>query len=126
MYTAYYVPAIAEGRTNPSRSGFPTEKAAWKFIFQHMCNGCRETRLLYLRLKRRGYTNEIINSIEDDLNGDDFRQRWLSLGDEYPACSAEWWVVPTEQLEKSESFEDVFRAAGYTEVLYRDEERSDP
>ena len=57
---------------------FPTQKAAWKYIFSRMCNGCRQQRSNYLNVKRMG------------LNPDELEPWWDY--NEYPACSAEWGV----------------------------------
>lgn len=91
-YVAYYAPMLSEGDEDPSRE-FDTAEEAWTYVFDMMCSSCRESR-------------------ERALQGDEECST-------YPACSAEWFVVPTDKLEQAEDFRDVLDAAGYTEVIYR-------
>jgi hypothetical protein len=97
LWTALYMPKY-DG-PDPSKYDLLSEKAARKFIFQKMCKGCREERrkaLLHL-----DWDNNYPPS-------------------EYPACSEEWNVLRTEELEKCESLSDILSAAGWTKVYPKD------
>lgn len=87
-YVAYYAPKLREGQEDPSAE-FPTEEAAWEYIFNRMCARCKKDRELALA--------------GDEENG------YF-----YPACSCEWFVLTKEDYDKSESFADILRASGYT------------
>lgn len=101
MKTALYMPACNK-ESDPSKE-FETEQEAWEYIFNRMCVGCKDQRALYLRLVSEGKSPR------------DYYKRAC----EYPACSAEWFVVDSDELKGCETFSDVLNAAGYTEVIYR-------
>jgi hypothetical protein len=68
------------GRNNnadPTKSGFNTEDEAWQYVFDNMCKNCKDER-------QRVLAGEVL--YDDDS--------------EYPACSAEWSVILTEEFRQ--------------------------
>lgn len=62
------------------------------YVFDRMCDSCKKSRQLYFKL------------VEDEEDPDDFDEdmpeSWAS---EYPACSAEWLVVSSDELNTNKS-----------------------
>ena len=92
MWTALYMPGNSDN--DPTRNGFATEEEAWDWIFDRMCDTCQKDRSRFLA--------------GDEENGSS-----------HPACACEWNVLKTADLDECETFEDVMRASGWTEVIYR-------
>jgi hypothetical protein len=93
-----YAPARAEGVPDPTRSGFPTEEAAWEFVFGSMCRKCREEHDRALTLSEE--------------------EREESADGLFPACACEWFVLSTADYKNSAGFDDILDAAGFTEIAY--------
>lgn len=88
MYTALYLPARPYGVEDPSKD-FDSEEEAWNYIFNTMCTVCKNDRKSYFELIESGRKPEDFDYPEEEF--------FLS---EYPVCSAEWLVVPTEGLDE--------------------------
>jgi hypothetical protein len=122
LYTAFYLPARAEGEPSPTRHGFPTRRAASQYIFKGMCRECRIKRIRAWQAKRRGVYLDDWDSVY--LN----ESSTYYLADNYPACACEWDVVETEKLNSITSWDEYFNTF-YEDVIYEKPdpgERSDP
>lgn len=106
MYTALYVPCLSDDETDPSKE-FPTETEAWNYIFDSMCRECQAERKLYFAMQANG---------EDPDKYDENMPE--SRASEYPACSAEWLVVDSDELKKCETFDDFLMAGGFGDPIY--------
>ena len=94
-YTALYLPAPPprEGWVNPSRSGFTTEQEAWNYVrTQQLCDMCKSQYEAFLQEKQ---------GLDED---------GYPLAEAWPACTFEWEVVETSELEKCETIEQVLEA----------------
>jgi hypothetical protein len=100
-FSAIYMPALPPGRENPSRSGFETEAEAIEYMLTQMCSTCREERQRF-----------VDGTGNDDYDSDDY-------ADEWPSCSCEWVIVPTDKAEAAESVVDLLEAAGWEKVYER-------
>jgi hypothetical protein len=104
-YTAQYQPMRSEGQSDPSRSGFTSEDAAWDYVYTQMCTGCRDER----RIALLGKDSEEYKAYTD-------AGRWEPS--EYPACSCEWMVLPTDKIDAP--YEERMLAAGWKPVEFLD------
>ena len=95
MYSAVYLPYIEI--ESPTKHGFQTEDAAWDYVFENMCEGCKNERQRKL----------------DEPDREDNEYWCASL---FPPCACEWAVVSTEKLDKVEDFGDILIAMGAKRV----------
>lgn len=109
MWTALYLPTCNTD-DNPTKNGFESEEAAWEHVFSNMCKGCREERQLALDGKPFPDKNPLPETISQEAR-DDFWQPST-----FPACSCEWLVMKTEDLDKCDDLADVFEASGMKRV----------
>ena len=98
-YVAYYAPSLRDDQEDPTAE-FPTEQEAWDYVFSRMCKGCKEER-------ERALACDNPDESEDST---------------HPACSCEWFVITKEDYDKSESFGDILKAAGYVTVYRREDD----
>lgn len=94
-YTALYLPALPTGSPNPTKTGFETKDVAWEYVFSRMCSSCKEER------------ERVLKSEATD-----------ECGSNAPACSAEWLVLTTSDLETCEGWDDLMNAVG-AELIYK-------
>lgn len=81
-YSAIYLP---DDGIDISKSGFSSPKAAWDYVYQHMCRRCKRERKRVLQGK--GGEEETA----------------------HPACAYEWLIVPDEKANAP--FEEMVKAA---------------
>lgn len=98
MFTAIYLPSRPEGKEDPSRSGFPTEKDAEDYVVSQMCPACQEER-------RQALAGE--QDPDDEIDPS-----------VYPGCFYEWIIGLTEKVEAAEGFDQLMVACGW-ETVYR-------
>lgn len=96
-FTALYLPELTEGYEDPSRSGFQSREKAWEYIFQAMCNICKEER-------------------ERSLRGEESNEEEGIFVSAYPPCTCEWVIVETNKLVECDDLEEVFIASGFERI----------
>ena len=102
-FTAIYMPSLPPDKESPDRSGFSTEAEAEEYVFENMCTSCKVERKRFL----------------DGTGCKDYASE--DFAEEHPACFSEWMVVPTEKAESAESWDDLYKAAGWEKVYSRPE-----
>lgn len=85
-WVAMYMPDTSG--EDPSKA-FETEGAAWEYVFGRMCAHCRRERAVALGAEPTPEEARVFAEI---------------AADEYPACAAEWCVIPmAEYVELGEA-----------------------
>lgn len=93
MWTALYLPS---DHKYPPKVDCVDESAAWEWVYDHMCQACKDERARALA------------GMAEEHESD-----WLP-------CASEWIVISTENYESAENSDDLFEAAGW-KVIYRRE-----
>ena len=131
-YTAIKLSSTPEGEEDPTRSGFKTKEAAWRYASRWFCKGCRHLRAVALTWRhrygieageaQRATYKALKDMVKKDLSynrphGFEFDIDRM-FGDEFgDACGCEWTVLPTEKAEKCENFGDIMEAMGAKRVF---------
>jgi len=110
MYSAVYLAKLPDGATDPSKDGFFSEKAAWEYIHSWMCDNCRKIRNKYQELKNSGSEPPRFEGGDLDEYWNEYFERY---GDEYPPCTFEWLVGPTERVKQASSFDELLNSCGW-------------
>jgi hypothetical protein len=103
-FTALYLPKREPGKPDPSRSGFATTQEATDYMFTQICSTCKEQR-------RKFFASEQPHYDSDDWNPNIEPEEW-------PACTCEWLILPTDKV----GAEDMWEAAGWTTVYTKPSE----
>ena len=94
-YTAYYAPALSEGKESPTKSGFKTYDETVKWIEEnYICQDC---------------ITESKQEDESPINS---------------ACGCEWFIVPTEKLLGCNDFGEILEASGAQRIWTKETEES--
>ena len=82
-WTAAYLPALAPGKADPTRTDFDSCESAEEYIFSRMCDSCKEGR----QRAMDGFKAEDWFDSDDDSP---YPTLW-------PACACEWEVMTTDE-----------------------------
>ena len=112
-FVALYMPST--DREDPSKDGFPTKEAAWKWIEKNcICDSCKkdiETSKKWKASGKKYPPKSFFKSLQDEVDWS-----FENVGNGFTACMCEWMVLEKEKFDKCEDFGDIMDASGATRV----------